>query len=318
MTDILDEELYPESAFSGFMLSDDDSPDPAQFESDDAVDSPFVILVDSNEQLPYTFNNICGDYRNDYSPIRVRTIRKRLPVADYAISGVPGICVERKSKGDLFGSFADSAKRDNFVDRLRKIQEGYEFGAVMIECYPSEILNDPPAHSSLNPKTIVRSIMSWQQQFPLIHWWFSEDRSMAEQMTYRILEKFYQHKTELKYKHHNKPIDSNIEAFRQGQLARMNATEFEIPYVKRNPLRVSWLRGWGFASTHFHGGDMGRLYEPGSLPTATPKEKAKAKKEADKFKPLPGQKSLSFDNIEDETRHWIGQQFDLSVKGKKK
>jgi ERCC4-type nuclease len=282
-----------------------------------AVNSLFTVLVDSLEQQPYTFQNVVGDFRNDYSPIRVPTLRKRLPVGDYAISGVPGICIERKSKADLFGSFANKEKRDNFVERLRKIQEGYEYGAVMIECYISEIINDPYAYSSLNPKTIIRSILSWEQQFPLVHFHFAEDRDMAENLTYRILEKFYQHKIEPRYKHHNKPIESAVEAFRQGQLARMASEEFELPYCKGNALRVMFQKGWCFAATHFYEGNLGQLYEPGSTPTSTPKEKAKAKKEAEKFKPLPGQKVLEFADPTDELRQLVGQQFATSVKKKK-
>lgn len=323
MSDAINDELDGElSTFSSFGVLDDNID--SSIDNDQAVptsvDSPFTITIDSREQQPYTFLDITGDFRNDYSPIRVLTIRKSMPVGDYAILRVPGICIERKSKADLFSSLSDSAKRDNFVERLRKIQEGYEFGAVLIECYPSELFNDPPIFTSLNPKSILRSTFSWAQQFPLVHWYWALDRSMAEQMCYRILEKFYQHKTELKYKHHNKPIDSNLESFRQGQLARMASEENEIPYVQGNPLRISWLRGWGFYSTHFLGGDLGQLYEAGSLPTSTPRERAKIKAEEKKFKPLPGQKVLLFDDPNEELKHWVGSQFATSVgkKSKKK
>ena len=323
MSDILDENLDGElSTFSSFNISDDDTESLVDQKEDLAlpvgtVDSPFTILIDSREQQPYTFSNIKGDFRNDYSPIRVRTLKKSLPVGDYRLSGVSGCIIERKSLPDLFGSFADTSHRENFLERLRKIQAGYEFGVVMVEAYPTEILSNPPVHTSLNPKTILRSIFSWSIQFPLVHWFFGENREMAEQMTYRILEKFYQHKIELKYKHHNKPIDANIEAFRQGQLARMTSNESEIAYCHGNPLRVSWLRGYGFATTHLYGGDLGQLYEAGSLPTTSAKEKTKLKNEEKKFKPLPGQKELVFNNIEEEARHWIGNQFDLSIKRKK-
>jgi hypothetical protein len=48
-----------------------------------------------------------------------------------------------------------------------------------------------PTRSQLNPKTIFRSVIAWQQRYPSVHWWFCPGRRFAEVTTYRILERFW-------------------------------------------------------------------------------------------------------------------------------
>lgn len=347
--DILNEVIDISMYTSSESESEDSGPPP------DAVDSPFTILVDSNEQLPFTFKNIIGDFRNPRTPITVKTRRSKLPVADYAIDKIPGICIERKSKADLFSSMANGEKRDNFIERLRKMHENYEFAAVVVECPQIAVLDsehwhgakaraireavegiiraeldfddlriayDIPneqVHTRLEPKSVIRSSFSWEQQFPYVHWYWGEDRGMAEQITYRLLEIFYRHKSDAGYKYHNKVIDSHLEAQKNGFLSREYSDgPCEIPYCQGNPLRVSWFKGYGFAATHFHEGDLGQLYEPGKVPSnpPTPQQNRKIKAEEAKFKPQPGDRVFIFDSIEQEAKTWIGQQFDLTVKPK--
>jgi ERCC4-type nuclease len=262
---------------------------------------PFVIRRDSNEQLPYLFQNIVGDSKSDYAPIKVRTIKKPVkPAGDYSIEGMPEIAIERKSKADFFSSMASNSKRDNFIDRLRKMQSTLKYGAVVIECYPDELYENPSEHTKINPKTLYRSTLSWAQQFPLIHWHWCKNRQWAEQVVFRILEKFYQHETDTKYKHHNKVIDSHEEAFRLGVLARMTGKEIEALYGQGNPLRLSWLRGIDFYSTNWLSGERAIIYEQGELPPSevalavAEHKKAKKSKNIDgvQRKPLKGQRSF--------------------------
>jgi ERCC4-type nuclease len=286
-------------SFDGFEIPDNQE---MEGESSDFVpsdleprDCPFTIIRDSLEQLPYLFQDVVGDFRGDYAPLRVKTVKKRMPVGDYGIVGFPGIAIERKSKEDFFGSMADNRKRENFIERLRKMQSTLEYGAVVVECYPKEIYEDPPGYCKLNPKTAFRSTISWSLQFPLIHWWFCFDRSWAEQTTFRILEKFYDHKTNTRYKHHNKPIDDHQEAFRLGILSRMSCRETVAGYSRENPLRLSWGKGWDWWSTIGFNGDHGKVWEIGDeLPNY---DDPKSKRDK-KIIPLPNQTSFLDNNKE--------------------
>jgi ERCC4-type nuclease len=308
-----------ESAFSGFTITDDDPNAEATEEVDvsDAMPRPsqFTILYDSLEQKPYKFENITGDSKDDYSPIIVKTVKKRLKVGDYSILGLEGICIERKSKEDLFGSVANGVKRDNFIERLRKMQSTLRFGAVVIECYKQEIFDNPPQHTRLNPKTVYRSTLSWAIQFPLVHFFWCKDRDEAEAVTYRLLEKFYDHETNSKYVHHNKPIDNAVEAFELGIKARMTANETECGYKKDNPLTISWMRGWNFWSNLGCNGDRGKVWDFGTMPdvvesNSTPKEKKRL--------PLPGQTSFLKQENESSGLSEVINDIEKTIKKKRK
>jgi hypothetical protein len=64
------------------------------------------------------------------------------------------------------------------------------FAAVVVEAEWSTILHQPPEESRLSPKIVFRSVITWQQQFPNVHWWFMPGRRPAEIVTFRILERF--------------------------------------------------------------------------------------------------------------------------------
>jgi hypothetical protein len=66
------------------------------------------------------------------------------------------------------------------------------FAAVVLEASWKDILKTPPQLSKLVPKTIIRSVLAWQQRYPRVHWWDCDGRRMAELITFRILQRFYQ------------------------------------------------------------------------------------------------------------------------------
>lgn len=246
--------------------------DPSDIESpldEKSMPSPFTVAVDSNERHQYTFKNIYGDRRDASRQIEVSTVRRRLKTGDYQIDGMPhGITIERKAAADFMGSMNPrDGNGQNFIDRLRRMDKEFRISYVLIEIYPKDLLEMDWPHTSFNPLVARRAAMSWSMQFPTVHWEWAYDREEAEQVCYRLLNMFYQHETDIKYKHHNKPIDQAVEAFRDGQVNRMNAAEFSVPYPPGNHLRLHWIRGWNFASIHFYGGDLGKLYD-GPIPAA--------------------------------------------------
>lgn len=176
---------------------------------------PRTILIDTREQLPLVFANLnatCdetedGTWRAPYlfaevpadaqfggGIWQVRTERLTLPSGDYSLDGyADAVSVERKSKADLFGTLGQG--RDRFIRELERLNE-MTFAAVVVECEWSEILNDPPPFTGLEPKTIFRSVLAWQQRYPRIAWWFCPGREFAEVTTFRILERFVKEQAE--------------------------------------------------------------------------------------------------------------------------
>lgn len=86
------------------------------------------IVVDTREQLPYTFD-----------PARVEVTRHALPAGDYSLVGLEDrIAIERKSLEDFVGTVIRA--RFRFEAELMKLAE-YELGCVVVEADVSDVVN---------------------------------------------------------------------------------------------------------------------------------------------------------------------------------
>jgi DNA excision repair protein ERCC-4 len=142
-----------------------------------------VIVVDTREQLPYSFACITP-------PPEV--VRATLGTGDYSLKGYEDkIVVERKSLGDAYNTFGQGRKR--FQRELERMIN-YQFAAIVIEADWDTIVRRPPARSRLLPKSVVASIAAWSQRFG-VHFWTCPNRDFAERWTYRLLERFWKDQT---------------------------------------------------------------------------------------------------------------------------
>ncbi|MFH1603226.1 MAG: ERCC4 domain-containing protein [Pseudomonadota bacterium] len=154
-----------------------------------------TVLVDTREQLPYTFAGI-----KDRRGCPVRCQRATLTVGDYSIAGgsigngkdqqprqLP-IAIERKSKADLYGSLGRGrARLAREFERAR--DGGIQYLALVIE---SDLLGlrQPPSHcSGMNPTSVIRTLAAWSVRYNL-HVWTPGPREAAERWTWRLLQ-FY-------------------------------------------------------------------------------------------------------------------------------
>lgn len=156
--------------------------------TDEFIVSEFVICVDSREQAPWHFLSIRGDAKDNDAPILVQTKTATLKTGDYSIEGLENqLCVERKSKDDLFGSLGGGRRRFQAeFERMAKMKHS----ALVVECSVSEVLFQPPRMSRMDPKTIMRSWISWSIRYPT-KWFFMPSRSAAEVTCFRILERYW-------------------------------------------------------------------------------------------------------------------------------
>jgi hypothetical protein len=193
------------------------------------IPCPFVIVQDSREQSPYrfagvlddsddveadpyTFDDIRCDADRKYAPLVVRTVRIGQPRGDYSILGLSGqatrdragkavgggpagVVVERKSLADLYGSVG---RRENFIARLEAMQSHDRRGHIVVEASIEEVAGNPPRYTKLRPKALIRTIQSWANDYPVVHWWFMPGREWAESWTFRLLNDWYRkHKLDM-------------------------------------------------------------------------------------------------------------------------
>jgi DNA excision repair protein ERCC-4 len=155
---------------------------------------PARILVDTREQAPYSFRGLFADAADGCTaaglrlPLLVPTARVALPAGDYAVEGFQTRCaVERKSLADLYSTLSQG--RDRFRREVERLS-GMEFAAVVVEASLARILSDPPPHSDMRPRAVVRTMISWAVRYG-VHFLTCEDRGLAEIMTFRLLQRHY-------------------------------------------------------------------------------------------------------------------------------
>lgn len=155
--------------------------------SSETVESPLVVVVDNNENLPYSFLGLRTDASSRRRLLTIRVVRRSLETGDYTIEGLEKfVAIERKSLNDLYQTLGHG--RDRFERELQRMQR-MSYAAVVVESSWTEILNKPP--SRLLPKSVFRSVLAWSQRFPKVHWFMMDHRRLAEITTFRILERFY-------------------------------------------------------------------------------------------------------------------------------
>jgi len=157
----------------------------------DRVKAPFDVIVDTREQIPYTFHEIPIDNSEKYYGVSI--LRRGLTLGDYSVAGLETrLCIERKSLEDLYSSIG---RRDNFENRLTRMQ-GYDYSCVVVEASQETLLSRKPHYlkqtrSKLTPRMVFRTIQAWTMDYPRTHWWFMDERQQAEIMTFRLMARFH-------------------------------------------------------------------------------------------------------------------------------
>ena len=156
------------------------------------ITCPFTVVCDSREQLSYQFSGLRADADQHRLPLQINVVRGCVPSGDYSILGCESlVAVERKSLEDCYNTIGQHRKRfTRELDRLQLLQHS----AVVVEAEWSQILTQPPQHSRLPPKNVSRSILAWQQSHPRTHWIMAVNRDHAEQVTFRILDRWWRNR----------------------------------------------------------------------------------------------------------------------------
>jgi len=149
---------------------------------------PFTVVIDTNETYPFPFDSI---HDRDGALVSVPTVRRPLylsGLADYTIDGMETLIqIERKAE-DLAPSMSE--RREIFEGEIRRLSEMCEYAAVIVEHSWADILTDDHQHGA-RAKSISRTVIAWQIAYPGVHWWFCAGRYHAEQVCFRLLERFF-------------------------------------------------------------------------------------------------------------------------------
>jgi DNA excision repair protein ERCC-4 len=137
------------------------------------TDPSFTIVVDSREQVPWTF---------DETP----TVRAALRAGDYSIVGAEErIAIERKSLDDFVGSITWG--RDRFKRELEKLS-AYEFACVIIEGNVEDV-HGRKYRSEAHANSVIGSAVAIGFDFVPVIW--AGNRAHAADIALRILRRFW-------------------------------------------------------------------------------------------------------------------------------
>lgn len=186
--------------------------------TDKAVTLPFVVLVDKQEQQPFTFTGFRSDADQDNRPLIVpcRLISMGPTHGDYSIEGMEGsVHVERKGLGDALGTFMSAPDTDR-GDRWKHTLEflaGVQTAAVVIESTFGVMLSSVQSRGSRSrqdlQKTLHRQVLAWEQDYR-IPFVFCDSRRLAEVTTLAILRRHYRHATKQPLSPKNAELDAAV------------------------------------------------------------------------------------------------------------
>ena len=148
--------------------------------------TPLVILVDTREQLPYSF---------DTSPRYLGTTvaSAKLDTGDYSVpGGEHRIAVERKSMPDLVGCLTQGRAR--FERELQRAQ-ALDIFAVVIEGTMTELAHGE-YRSQLRPWAALQTLATWTIRYRTCFVW-SGSRAAAECWTWSVLSKWWREQTDV-------------------------------------------------------------------------------------------------------------------------
>lgn len=133
---------------------------------------PVRIVIDTREQLPYTFD-----------PGRIQSARRALPAGDYSLEGYEtSVAVERKSINDFVSTVIRSRKR--FYRELGLLAE-YEHACVVVEASLREIIQGE-YRSNAHPSAVLGAAMSIIIDFG-VPVFFCADRQLARRFVEEYL-----------------------------------------------------------------------------------------------------------------------------------
>lgn len=177
---------------------------------------PFRVRIDNQEKTPWVFSGIPADKSKvkggKESLWLVETLcDSHLTFGDYAIVDLEQqFRIERKSKEDMYGTIAAYHQHHGEEKKKQRINPDYEptdhwfhrqleglnslngFGHLIVEAtFPDFLI--PPSSTQFKAKSASRTVLSWMQKFPLIHWHFPGNRRTCEVYSFQLMFKFFDH-----------------------------------------------------------------------------------------------------------------------------
>jgi len=167
---------------------------------DTAVTETFTILIDSQEQQPWTFQGFQRQDKQLIVPIRWQSLGPTH--GDYSIVGLEGqLHVERKSLDDALGTFLappDNERGQRWQATMQYLA-GIKCGAVVVEATMGQLMGAIKSRGKRSVETLRKqlhsSILAWQHDL-LLPFHFCDHRRLAEATALKIMRRYWTYNVE--------------------------------------------------------------------------------------------------------------------------
>lgn len=156
--------------------------------NDEPLLLPFTIQVDQQEKKPWTYLGIHADERENNRLLVVPTVEADLETGDYTVRGFHRFLSIERKEDDVYAVFGQDRKRiEAELQRMSYIPSSH----FLFSRGWLDMLTNPPRRCKLNMKTIPATITRWTLRFPNVHFWFLDNRRMAEKFSLRLMRQFW-------------------------------------------------------------------------------------------------------------------------------
>ena len=166
-------------------------------DADRSVMCPFTVLIDAQEKIPFTFQGLTADSKDDSRPIIVPTKRQSLGPShgDYSIEGHEGhVHIDRKSIEDCIGTVLGWGDRREQFQRTLQYLGGCEVSAIVVEgsfgACAAACTETKGKTKQENQRVFHRQVLAWQQDYA-VPWVFCDTVRFAEKTTFQILRRYH-------------------------------------------------------------------------------------------------------------------------------
>lgn len=130
------------------------------------VTAPFTVVVDSREQLPWSFEGV----RIGGKPVIVPVERGTLASGDYTIKGLESaVTIKRKSVADFYGSITSGRSR---LEAEFQRMDSMQFSAIVVEGRLDAVLDPGFYGRRVSPNAIRATVASWSVKYKT-RWFFA-------------------------------------------------------------------------------------------------------------------------------------------------
>lgn len=159
--------------------------------------TPFRIVYDNNEGLPWTFSGVVESVNGKRKLVVAEVVKDSLETGDYSIQGMESFfTIERKSLSDFRSTLTAGCKRfEAEHQRMRAMVRRGGMACVVVEASWTQAMEEEPG-GKMQLASLRGSAAVWPWRHG-VQWFFCDTRRQAEVFAMRLMLSFWDRRKEI-------------------------------------------------------------------------------------------------------------------------